>query len=274
MHTRVRPRRLRLDQGDDGGQPGPPLPRRGRTSSCARTTRCTRQPVYPAALGRRGITAEPPDASDRKLVNDIIFRELVKGVLTDESRETFRQVIQTLAERGCDAVALVCTEIPLLVTPESSPLARLDSTRLLARAALDVAIAREPMPSWRGGPFGQGSAGSSPSSRLSPTLTHRGPGCAGNCAPTLRAMEADGLLARTDPGSNPPHVEYALTELGRSPCWFRCVRCGSGPRLTCRTSSQPTNRPAPRMPTRWLIPRDGDQLFGCGHEARTLKIRL
>lgn len=58
----------------------------------------------------------------------------------------------TLAERGCDAVALVCTEIPLLITPDVSPLPTLDSTRLLARAAFDVAVGRRPLPAWRGGP--------------------------------------------------------------------------------------------------------------------------
>ena len=59
-----------------------------------------------------------------------------------------------MAARGCDAVALVCTEIPLLVTPEASPLPVLDSTRLLARAAYDAAVGEQPMPTWRGGPPG------------------------------------------------------------------------------------------------------------------------
>lgn len=113
-----------------------------------------RGPVYPAALARRGITAELPDAEDRALVNDIIFRELVKGIVTDESRDQFTRIIGNLGERGCDAAALVCTEIPLLVTPDSSPLPTLNSTRLLARAALDVAVGRLPLPSWRGGPRG------------------------------------------------------------------------------------------------------------------------
>ena len=48
----------------------------------------------------------------------------------------------------------MCTEIPLLVTPEASPLPTLDSTRLLARAAFDVAVGEQAMPSWRGGPAG------------------------------------------------------------------------------------------------------------------------
>jgi aspartate racemase len=60
-------------------------------------------------------------------------------------------VIETLKGEGCDAVALSCTEIPLMVTPENSPLPTLDSTRLLARAAVAVAIGQAPMPVWRGG---------------------------------------------------------------------------------------------------------------------------
>ena len=61
---------------------------------------------------------------------------------------------EILAARGCDAVALVCTEIQLLVAPENSPLSTLDSTRLLARAAFAVALGRAPLPAWRGGPVG------------------------------------------------------------------------------------------------------------------------
>jgi amino-acid racemase len=66
-------------------------------------------------------------------------------------QEGFRRLGRN-EHRGCDAVALVCTEIPLLVTPEVSPLPTLDSTRLLARAAFDVAVGAQPMPTWRGGP--------------------------------------------------------------------------------------------------------------------------
>jgi aspartate racemase len=109
-------------------------------------------PVYPAALGRRGIAAELPDADDRELVNRVIFGELLYGVLDDSSREEYLRIIRQYADRGCDAVALVCTEIPLLVTPDVSPLPTLDSTRLLAAAAFDVAVGRSPLPSWRGGP--------------------------------------------------------------------------------------------------------------------------
>jgi len=107
--------------------------------------------VYRTALGRRGIVVEVPDLGDRLLVNGIIFDELVNGVLSASSRTEFVRVIAALAEGGCDAVALVCTEIPLLVTPEVSPLPTLDSTRLLASAAFDVAVGRQPVPVWRGG---------------------------------------------------------------------------------------------------------------------------
>ncbi|GAA4974985.1 aspartate racemase [Nonomuraea thailandensis] len=107
--------------------------------------------VYPRALGARGIAFEVPDASDRKVVNEIIFSELVNGVFTDESRAAYVKVIERLAARGCDAVALVCTEIPLLVEPEHSPLPTLDSTRLLSTAAYDTAVGLSPFPTWRGG---------------------------------------------------------------------------------------------------------------------------
>jgi aspartate racemase len=111
-------------------------------------------PLYPRALAARGIAAEVPDADDRQVVNRVIFDELVNGVFTEESRQRYVRVIERLATRGCDAVALVCTEIPLLVAPEDSPLPTLDSTRLLAGAAFDVAVGRRPMPTWRGGPLG------------------------------------------------------------------------------------------------------------------------
>ncbi len=115
--------------------------------------------VYPRELAARGIAAEIPGAEDRETVNRIIFDELVNGVFTDESRRAYVQIIERLAQRGCDAVALVCTEIPLLVTPGVSPLPTLDSTRLLARAAFEVAAARRTLPTWRGGHFNQGRNG-------------------------------------------------------------------------------------------------------------------
>jgi len=110
-------------------------------------------PVYPGALDRRGIGWAIPDEGDRRVVDDIIFGELCLGVFRDESREAYVRIIERLAKQGCDAVALVCTEIPLLIGAEVSPLPTLDSTRLLAAAAVEVAIGERPMPEWRGGPI-------------------------------------------------------------------------------------------------------------------------
>jgi len=110
-------------------------------------------PVYPGALGRRGIDWAVPDEADRTLINEIIFGELCLGVFKESSRDAYVEVIRKLADEGCDAVALVCTEIPLLITADVSPLPVLDSTRLLAAAAVEVAIGERPMPTWRGGPL-------------------------------------------------------------------------------------------------------------------------
>jgi len=111
-------------------------------------------PVYRRALPAVGI--EPVFASDeeRADVDRIIFDELVEGQFTAPSRSRYIEIIDRLKrEEGCDGVALVCTEIPLLVTPEVSPLPTLDSTRLLARAAFEVATGTRPLPTWRGGPI-------------------------------------------------------------------------------------------------------------------------
>ena len=110
-------------------------------------------PIYPAAFARAGLDMRTPPAADQALVDDVILRELCQGELRDSSRAEYVRIIDNLARAGCDAVALSCTEIPLLVTPEVSPLPTLDSTRLLARAAVTVACGDAPLPTWRGGPF-------------------------------------------------------------------------------------------------------------------------
>ena len=97
-------------------------------------------PVYPRALVKSGISCEIPDEGDRETIDQIIFGELTSGVIREESRLRFNAIVQRLKDRGCDAVVLGCTEIPLLVRPEDCPLPSLDSTRLLARAALREAL--------------------------------------------------------------------------------------------------------------------------------------
>jgi aspartate racemase len=97
-------------------------------------------PVYPEALGKLGIQWRIPAAPDREMINQTIFRELVNAVFTEEARARLDRVMESLKIDGCDAAALACTEIPLLVRPESAPLPTLDSTRLLARAAVRRAL--------------------------------------------------------------------------------------------------------------------------------------
>jgi len=96
-------------------------------------------PVYPETLKEFGMEWVIPSPLDRGRIDQIIFDELVYGVLRSEAQEFFRLVIERLKSEGCDAVVLGCTEIPLLVSPERSPLPTLDSTRILARAALHKA---------------------------------------------------------------------------------------------------------------------------------------
>jgi aspartate racemase len=97
-------------------------------------------PVYPETLQTMGINYEIPEEEDRERINGIIFSRLVYGIITEEDRRYFNDVIERLKRRGCQAVVLGCTEIPLLVNPADCPLPTLDSTRLLARAALQYAL--------------------------------------------------------------------------------------------------------------------------------------
>lgn len=97
-------------------------------------------PVYLEALKAAGIEHRVPSAEQRERINQIIFDELVNGQILPQSLAYYVEVIRELKDEGCDAVVLGCTEIPLLVTPETSPLPTLDSTRLLARAAVRKAI--------------------------------------------------------------------------------------------------------------------------------------
>jgi aspartate racemase len=93
-------------------------------------------PVYPPKLAAAGVAHEIPSGDDRERINRIIFEELVYGRFEQPARRFFQDVIARLRDRGCDAVALSCTEIPLLISEADSCLPILDSTRILARAAL------------------------------------------------------------------------------------------------------------------------------------------
>jgi aspartate racemase len=97
-------------------------------------------PVYPEKLKAAGLEHRIPGPQERERINQIIFDELVNSQFTPRSLAYFQEVIRTLADQGCDAVVLGCTEIPLLVPPEASSLPTLDSTRLLAKAAVRKAV--------------------------------------------------------------------------------------------------------------------------------------
>lgn len=96
--------------------------------------------VYPDQLLSRGLEFARPSEAEREEVHRIIMDELVAGVIVPRSVAYIRQVIEQLADQGCDSVALGCTEIPIIINDENSSLPTLDSTRLLARAALRRAV--------------------------------------------------------------------------------------------------------------------------------------
>jgi aspartate racemase len=92
--------------------------------------------VYPEKLAARGIAYVRPAAGERQDINRIIMEELVNGVFKPDAIEYFQRVIARMKDAGCDAVVLGCTEIPLIIDDSNSALPTLDSTRLLAHAAL------------------------------------------------------------------------------------------------------------------------------------------
>ena len=103
--------------------------------------------VYPEKLAARGLKYVRPSVAERNECNRIIMDELVCSSFKPESIAYFQQVIGRLKDQGCDAVVLGCTEIPLILSDANSSLPTLDSTRLLARAALRRAVEGSPTPS-------------------------------------------------------------------------------------------------------------------------------
>jgi aspartate racemase len=97
--------------------------------------------IYPEKLRTRGLEYLRPDPPERDEINRIIMDELVYGVFRQEAVGYFQRVITRMKNEGADAVVLGCTEIPLIMNDANAPLPTLDSTRLLARAALQRATA-------------------------------------------------------------------------------------------------------------------------------------
>ena len=96
--------------------------------------------VYPEKLSALNLEYVRPNTAERDEISRIIMEELVCGVFKPESITYFQQVFARMKGEGCDAVILGCTEIPLIMNDSNSPLPTLDSTRLLARAALNRAV--------------------------------------------------------------------------------------------------------------------------------------
>ncbi|WP_437524530.1 amino acid racemase [Sorangium sp. So ce726] len=96
--------------------------------------------IYPEKLAARGIEWIRPGADEREEISRIILEELVYGVFKPEAAACFQRVMSRMRDDGCDAIVLGCTEIPLIMSDANSPLPTLDSTRLLARAALRRAV--------------------------------------------------------------------------------------------------------------------------------------
>jgi len=96
--------------------------------------------VYPEKLAARGLAYVRPDSAEREEISRIIMDELVCGIFKPEAVAYVQRAIGRMKDEGCDAVILGCTELPLIVSDANSPLPTLDSTRLLARAALHRAV--------------------------------------------------------------------------------------------------------------------------------------
>jgi aspartate racemase len=90
---------------------------------------------------RHGLEVLIPGAADRRIVHDIIFQELGRGIITETSRDSYKAIIRNLHARGAEGVILGCTEIPLLIRPEDYPLPMFDTTALHAAAAVERALA-------------------------------------------------------------------------------------------------------------------------------------
>lgn len=103
--------------------------------------------IYPDKLMAQGLACVRPDTGERAEINRIIMDELVCGVFKPAAVACFQRIIGRMKDEGCDAVILGCTEIPLIMNDSNSPLPTLDSTGLLAQAALRRAVQGAAVPS-------------------------------------------------------------------------------------------------------------------------------
>ena len=99
------------------------------------------QPFYRQRLAERGLRVLTPDEADRRVVHDVIYRELVHGLVTDTARSAYRDVIGRLVEAGAQGIILGCTEIELLIHADDAPVPVFPTTSLHVRSAVDFALA-------------------------------------------------------------------------------------------------------------------------------------
>ncbi len=102
--------------------------------------------TYQTHLGLKGVRVEIPPEDDADVLNDIIFRELLYGMVRPESQRKLLNIVSRLADRGCEGIILGCSEAPLLISPENSPLPVYDATNLLAEEAVRCSIGDRAMP--------------------------------------------------------------------------------------------------------------------------------
>ncbi len=81
-----------------------------------------------------------PDEDDRATVHRVIYDELCLGIIREESREEYRQIMARLVEQGAEAIILGCTEIMLLVGAGDASVPLFDTTRLHAESAAKLAL--------------------------------------------------------------------------------------------------------------------------------------
>jgi amino-acid racemase len=112
-----------------------------RTVGLLATAYTMEQDFYTGRLrDPHGLEVLVPDEPDRRIVHDVIYKELCVGVIADGSRTEYRRIIAELADRGAEGILLGCTEIDLLVGPQDAPVPVFDTTRLHAHRAVDLAL--------------------------------------------------------------------------------------------------------------------------------------
>jgi aspartate racemase len=99
--------------------------------------------LYPARLSRHGVEVSIPDAEDRAMVHRVIYDELTQGIVNDDSRKAYLEVIERLAAGGAQAVLLACTEHSMLLGPDDGAVPLIDTTAVHVEAILDAALAKE-----------------------------------------------------------------------------------------------------------------------------------